>query len=99
MSDTALTKLLKSFKTAQHDYKINTDHFGSLDATKVAKELDLEKIGAEKGAANLPSKSSQIPDEVESQISERIEAARIKANEIAENELQTYSERISNLDF
>jgi len=48
MSDTALTKLLKSFKTAQHDYKINTDHFGSLDATKVAKELDLEKIGAEK---------------------------------------------------
>ena len=74
MSDTALTKLLKSFKTAQHDYKINTDHFCSLDATKVAKELDLEKIGAEKGAANLPSKSSQIPDEVESQISERIEA-------------------------
>ncbi len=99
MSDTALTKLLKSFKTAQHDYKINTDHFGSLDAARVAKELDLEKIGADKGAANLPRKSSQIPDEVESQISERLEAARIKANEIAENELQTYSERISNLDF
>jgi hypothetical protein len=99
MSDTALSKLLKSFKIAQHDYKINTELFGSLDAVKVAKELDLEKIGAEKGSKNLPNQTSQIPDEVESQISERIDAARVKANEIAENQIQTYSDRISNLDF
>tara|TARA_B100000780_G_scaffold84274_1_gene57652 strand:+ start:517 stop:2010 length:1494 start_codon:yes stop_codon:yes gene_type:complete len=99
MSETALSKLLKSFKTAQHDYKINTELFGSLDASKVAKELSLEKIGAEKGSKNVPSASSQIPDEIESQISERIDAARIKANEIAENQIQTYSDRISNLDF
>jgi hypothetical protein len=99
MSDTALSKLLKSFKTAQHDYKINTELFGSLDAVKVAKELDLEKVGSAKGSQNLPSQSSQIPDEIESQISERIDAARVKANEIAENQMQTYSDRISNLDF
>jgi hypothetical protein len=99
MSDTALSKLLKSFKTAQHDYKINTEIFGSLDAVKVAKELDLEKVGAAKGSQNLPNQSSQIPDEVESQISERIDAARVKANELAENQMQTYSDRISNLDF
>lgn len=99
MADTALSKLLKSFKTAQHDYKINTELFGSLDAVKIAKELDLEAVGAGKGSQNLPSQSSQIPDEVESQISERIDAARVKANEIAENQIQTYSDRISNLDF
>ena len=99
MSDTALSKLLKSFKTAQHDYKINTELFGSLDAVKVAKELDLEKVGSSKGSKNLPSQSSQIPDEIESQISERIDAARVKANEIAENQIQIYSDRISNLDF
>lgn len=99
MSGSALSKLLKSFKTAQHDYKINIELFGSLDAVKVAKELDLEKVGAAKGSQNLPNKSSQIPDEIESQISERIDAARVKASEIAENQMQTYSERISNLDF
>jgi len=99
MSDTALSKLLKSFKTAQHDYKINTELFGSLDAVKVAKELDLEKVGSSKGSKNLPSQSSQIPDEIESQISERIDAARVKASEIAENQIQIYSDRISNLDF
>jgi len=99
MSDTALSKLLKSFRTAQHDYKINTELFGSLDPVKVAKELDLEKIGAAKGSENRPSQSSQIPDEVERQISERIDAARVTANEIAENQMQTYSDRIANLDF
>lgn len=99
MPDTALSRLLKSFKTAQHDYKINTELFGSLDPVKVAKELDLERAGAAKGSENRPSQSSQIPDEVESQISERIDAARVKANEIAENQIQTYSDRIANLDF
>ena len=99
MSGTALSKLLTTFKTAQHDYKINTEFFGSLEASKVAKELNLEKIGVEKGAKNSPAASSQIPDEIESQISERIDSARVKANEIAENQIQTYSDRISNLDF
>lgn len=99
MSDTALSRLLKSFRTAQHDYKINTELFGSLDPVKVAKELDLEKIGAAKGSENRPSQSSQIPDEVERQISERIDAARVTANEIAENQMQTYSDRVANLDF
>ena len=68
MATTALSKLLKTFNTPQHDYKISTELFGQFDANKVAKELDLEKKGAAKGAENKPAASSQIPDDVESQI-------------------------------
>ena len=39
MSETALKKLIKNFKTPQHDYKISTELFGQFDANKVAKEL------------------------------------------------------------
>lgn len=99
MANTALSKLIETFKTPQHDYKLNTEIFGQFDADKVAKELDLEKIGAEKGAKNQPSQDSQIPDEIESQIQERIEAAKSTANEAAENQILAYNDRISNLDF
>ena len=99
MANSALSKLIETFKTPQHDYKLNTEVFGQFDAEKVAKELNLEKIGAEKGTKNQPSQDSQIPDEIESQIQERIEAAKSTANEAAENEILIYNERISNLDF
>ena len=99
MANSALSKLIETFKTPQHDYKLNTEVFGQFDAEKVAKELNLEKIGTEKGTKNQPSQDSQIPDEIESQIQERIEAAKSTANEAAENQILTYNERISNLDF
>ena len=99
MATSALSKLIETFKTPQHDYKLNTEIFGQFDAEKVAKELNLEKRGAEKGTKNQPSQDSQIPDEIESQIQERIEAAKSTANEAAENQILTYNERISNLDF
>lgn len=99
MANSAISKLIETFKTPQHDYKLNTEVFGQFDAEKVAKELNLEKIGAEKGTKNQPSKDSQIPDEIESQIQERIEAAKSTANEAAENQILIYNERISNLDF
>lgn len=99
MAGETLNKLLDTFKTKQHDYKINTEIFGQFDADKVAKELNLEKHGAEKGKKNQPSAKSQIPDEIESKIQERIEAAKATANELAENQIHIYNERISNLDF
>ncbi len=100
MAKSALSKLVEAFKTPQHDYKkLNTQIFGQFDANKVARELNLEKIGAEKGAKNQPSADSQIPDEIESQIIERIEAAKSTANETAEDQIQIYNNRISNLDF
>ena len=98
MSNSALSKLIETFKTPQHDYKLNTEIFGQFDPDKVAKELKLEKVGAEK-EANQPASKSQIPDEIETQIQERIESAKATANESAENQIHTYNERISNLDF
>lgn len=99
MANAALTKLIEVFKTPQHDLKLNTEIFGQFDADKVAKELNLEKVGAQKGEKNQPSAESQIPDEIETQIQERIEAAKSTANESAENQIHSYNERISNLDF
>ena len=99
MSNSALSKLIETFKTPQHDYKLNTEIFGQFDPDKVAKELKLEKVGAEKGKLNQPASKSQIPDEIETQIQERIESAKATANESAENQIHTYNERISNLDF
>ena len=99
MANSALTKLIEVFKTPQHDLKLNTEIFGQFDADKVAKELNLEKVGAEKGEKNQPSSETQIPDEIETQIQERIEAAKATANESAENQIHSYNERISNLDF
>ena len=61
--------------------------------------MNLEKVGAQKGEKNQPSAESQIPDEIETQIQERIEAAKSTANESAENQIHSYNERISNLDF
>ena len=99
MGDSALQKLVGVFKTPQHDWKPSIELFGQFDANKVAKELNLEKIGAQKGEKNQPSSSSQMSDEIEVQIQERIESFKTHAHEIAENQIQTYSERISNLDF
>ena len=99
MANSAISKLIEAFKTPQHPHKLNTEMFGQFDAERVAKELNLEKLGAEKGSKDQPSSDSQIPDEIESQIQERIEAAKSTANESAENQLLTYNERISNLDF
>lgn len=99
MAKSALDKLVKAFKTPQHDLKLNTEIFGQFDADKVAKELSLELVGAEKGEKNQPSTETQIPDEVETQIQERIEAAKASAHESAENQIHAYNERISNLDF
>ena len=50
MANSAISKLIVAFKTPQHDYKPNTEIFGQFDAEKVAKELNLEKLGSEKGS-------------------------------------------------
>lgn len=99
MANSTLLKLIDTFKTPQHDTRLSIEIFGQFDVDKVAKELDLEGKGAAKGANNQPSSGSQIPDEIESQIQERISAAKSSANEAAENHIHTYNERTSNLDF
>ena len=82
----------------KNPYKINTQSLTAFMLQSI-KELKLEKVGAEKGKLNQPASKSQIPDEIETQIQERIEAAKATANESAENQIYTYNERISNLDF
>ena len=99
MAKSALSKLVENFKTPQHDHKLNTQILGQFDADKVAKELKLEEIGAEKGKKNQPSAESQRRDEIESQILERIEAAKSTAHEAAVDQIHLYNDRIANLDF
>ncbi len=99
MAESQLKKIVRALSASQHDYKVSTELFGQLSVEKIAKELDLEKIGAEKGAKNQPATSSQVRDEMETKIAERVESAKKAAHQLAEDERHTYNERISNLDF
>ena len=99
MAESQLKKIVRALSVSQHDYKVSTELFGQLSVEKIAKELGLEKVGAEKGAKNQPTSSSQVRDEIETKIAERVEAAKKAAHQLAEDERHTYNERISNLDF
>lgn len=92
-------KILDKLKVPPHDYKISTELLGQFRVDKVAKELNLESVGRRQGENDLPITSSAAPDSAENSIAERIGEATKKAHDIVENELFTYSSRISNLDF
>ena len=65
----------------------------------IARELNLEKLGEERGSSDLPQVSSKALDEIETQISERLEALKVTASEQAENQALAYNRRIASLDF
>jgi hypothetical protein len=91
--------VLESLRAPVHDYKINTELLGQLNPNTISKELNLESLGNSRGEEEQPTSASAVFDDIESQIAERIGAGKKQASEIIENELLTYSSRISNLDF
>lgn len=99
MAENALSKLVAAFQAPQHDYDINTAIFGRLDTDKIAKDLKLEELGTENGSNDRPAANSKTRDNVEGKIKESISDAQAHAYELAEHQIQTYNERISNLDF
>ncbi|MCY4445878.1 MAG: hypothetical protein OXC02_05385, partial [Rhodobacteraceae bacterium] len=93
-----LKEFIKKLKTPVDGYDL-IDMFGKIDHEKIAKDLNLKEVGAERGKRNLPSADSTIDDEIESQIKEKIESAKLKAYLLALDHIVTLDQRISNLDF
>lgn len=73
--------------------------FADLDVDRVAINLDLEKKGTERGSLNEPGSTAAGSDDVELAIIERIEEEKKSAHHLVEDEMQAFSERLTNLDF
>lgn len=99
MKSSALTRLLGRLSRPPHDYRASLQTFPDLDSRRIAEELELERLGSERGAKEEPASASTGLDEVERRIVERVEAEKKRAHAIVEDEMRTYAERLASLDF
>jgi hypothetical protein len=95
----AIAKLLNILGQPRHDYRPATNLFLDLDVNRIAKELQLEKKGAERGAQDRPNKDAQTFDDYEHEIVERIEAHKQDAHTLFLEQIHTYDDRIAALNF
>jgi hypothetical protein len=66
---------------------------------RVADQLQLTKHGSERGANNRPAADTQILDDIEHQIVERMESHKQAAHSIYLDQLETYDQRMTALNF
>jgi hypothetical protein len=95
----ALARLLNGLKREPHDYRPSLEVFPALDIDKLARDMTLATTGADRGAREEPASGSVALDDVESRIVERVEAERNAAHAVLLDELRTYKERLTSLDF
>ena len=95
----ALNRLWNTVRETNHDFRASTDIFPILDTEKVARSLELAERGATNGAANRPVKSARALNEVEQQIVARVEEEKKVSYQVLEDQFQTFSDRLRNLDF
>jgi hypothetical protein len=96
---TALSRLVNGLKREQHDYRVSLDVFPVLNIDKLAGDLGLAKTGAERGAREEPASDTLALDDIESAIIERVEAEKNAAHGTMLDEVRTYKERLTGLDF
>ena len=70
-----------------------------MNIDKLGGDLELETTGADRGGRDEPASDSIAFDDVENRIIERIEAEKNAAHGVLLDELRTYKERLTNLDF
>ncbi|MDQ0390645.1 hypothetical protein [Labrys monachus] len=99
MKSNALLRLLQGVRKPSPDKRPSIETFPDLDVDRIARDLGLEKQGRERGRNEEPPTASPSMDRVEARIVERIEAEKKAAHTTVENELRTYVERLSALDF
>src|SRR5262245_27910599 len=95
----ALARLLNGLKREPHDYRPSLEVFPALDIEKVASDQALAATGAERGAREDPASDSAAFADVENRIVERVEAEKNAAHGVLLDELRTYQERLTGLDF
>jgi hypothetical protein len=95
----ALSRLVNGLKREQHDYRVSLDVFPVLNIDKLAADMELAKTGAERGAREEPASGSLAADDIEHAIIERVEAEKNAAHGTLLDEVRTYKERLTGLDF
>jgi hypothetical protein len=95
----ALARLVGGLKREQHDYRASLEVFPALNIGKLAADLAVGRLGAERGAEEAPVSDSAALDDVEGRIVERVEAEQNSAHGVFLDELHLYKERLSGLDF
>src|SRR5215831_5816776 len=95
----ALARLVNGLKREQHDYRPSLEVFPALNIDKIAGDMALATTGAERGAREEPASDSIAFDDVENRIIERVEAEKNAAHGLLLDELRTYKERLTSLDF
>jgi hypothetical protein len=95
----ALGRLLHGLKREQHDYQASLELFPALNIDKLADDIGLATLGADRGSREEPASDSVVFDEVENRIVERVETEKNAAHGLLLDQLRTYQERLSGLDF
>jgi hypothetical protein len=95
----ALGRLVNGLKREPHDYRASLEVFPALNIDKLAADMRLAKIGAERGAKEEPASSAAAFDDAEIRIVERVEAEKNAAHATLLDELRIYKERSAGLDF
>ena len=95
----ALSRLVNGLRREQHDYRPSLEVFPVLNVDKIGSDMGLAQTGTRRGAGNEPSTDSSALDDIESRIIERIEAENNAAHGTLLDELRTFRERLSGLDF
>jgi hypothetical protein len=95
----ALSRLVNGLKREPHDFRPSLEVFPALNVEKLAGDMSLAKLGAERGTNEEPATDSVTLDDVESRVVEYVEAEKNAAHGVLVDELRTYKERLMALDF
>lgn len=81
-----------------HDFQASTKGFLNLNIEKIAREMKLEEVGAERGASNHPPPDAVSLDDTELAIVHRVERAATDDYALYHDRQQTYHERFHRLN-
>src|SRR5690349_12627265 len=95
----SLQRLVDGLRLAPHVYVPSTQVFPDVSVAALERDLRVSERGQANGALNLPAASSGAYDEVEYAIIERIFAERKAAHGFLVDQIETYAQRLSALDF
>ncbi len=95
----SLQRLVDGLRLAPHEYRPSLQVFPDVSVDALDRDLRVAERGRENGAINLPVSSSETYDEVEYEIIERIFAERKAAHAFLVDQIETYAQRLSALDF
>lgn len=99
LKQSGIARLLSLLGQAQHPYQPATEIFLGLNADRIAEELQLAKLGAERGAEGRPAQDALTLDDIEHQVIESIETHKNHAHSLYIDQQHTYDERLNGLNF